>query len=755
MSRQSLLRAYGMAALAGLTLVTRVRAQCPDGTPPPCAAARPIARPVAANPPLDERSWIVVPFDNMARSTEVDWLRDASVNLLSLDLSRWSDIRVVDDKRVSDLVRTLPRASAAQLSLNDGLQLARRAGAGRLVMGEVLRIGSRTTVQARVINVKDGSRLRLVRDETAIADSLMTMFGRLAQKVLDVAPPEGANVGAIGTSRADAYQEYLAGYRAFRQFDLAEARPHLLQALKLDSTFALAHLTMALLIGWDNVQSPEKLSYARAAERFGGTLPPRERALISGLAAFYSGDYPRSCETYDRLVKADSTDVLALYGLGDCNYHDNAVVPVAGDSTRFRFRGDWNLSFRTFQRALQVDPGFHLAFQHLLDALSAELRVSSCPRGQACVAYGGPVRWTGDSLAIDLVAVTSSQYPMRIEQARRENVVGKNLVKALEIAQTWVANAPPEGRAHAALGHIYLGLGNLKAAGPELDRAGKLSGNEMGSVFADRIELAVKQWDAKAAHRYFDSILVVIPAGGRAGFEAQYGLLFGRFAGFDSLLAVALSRGGAPPAVAHYQRMFTRVLLGVPPADAADREAELFAELVKQPGCDATCRAENISLTLAMALRMPRKSWPALDPTLTRPSQVAALAVARGDTAMLRRAVRGLDSVSAVTVGIGSVEASLAPVVAAEALLMLGDSLGAYQRVSRALDSVAPVVPIRGGAVAQLAPLLAREMLLRADLAAGLGKREDAKLWYGRFLAFWSDPDPEFRPLIDRIRKAQ
>jgi hypothetical protein len=46
-------------------------------------------------------------------------------------------------------------------------------------------------------------------------------------------------------------------------------------------------------------------------------------------------------------------------------------------------------------------------------------------------------------------------------------------------------------------------------------------------------------------------------------------------------------------------------------------------------------------------------------------------------------------------------------------------------------------------------------MLLRADLAAGLGKRDEARLWYGRFLAFWSDPDPEFRPLIDRIRKAQ
>jgi hypothetical protein len=177
--------------------------------------------------------------------------------------------------------------------------------------------------------------------------------------------------------------------------------------------------------------------------------------------------------------------------------------------------------------------------------------------------------------------------------------------------------------------------------------------------------------------------------------------------------------------------------------------------MASQPGCDPGCRADPISLSLGLALRTPRTSWPALDSSLTRPSQLAALGAARGDTALLRRAIRGFDSMTVASIRYRSIEGSVAPAAAAEALLLLGDSLGAYQRVSRALDSLVPVVPMRGSAVAQLAPLLMREMLLRADLAAGLGKREDARLWYGRFLAFWSDPDPEFQPLIDRIRKAQ
>ncbi|MEP7002126.1 MAG: hypothetical protein ABI969_16675 [bacterium] len=81
------------------------------------------------NPPKDRRAWIVVPFGNVMKAPELDWLRDASVNLLSLDIGRWTDLRVVPDKRVGDLLRELPPARlAATLTLSDGLAIARRAG---------------------------------------------------------------------------------------------------------------------------------------------------------------------------------------------------------------------------------------------------------------------------------------------------------------------------------------------------------------------------------------------------------------------------------------------------------------------------------------------------------------------------------------------------------------------------------------------------------------------------------------------------
>src|SRR4051812_32841755 len=143
MSRRRHLSMHSAARVAFLVAALApavVHAQSPKGPPPPCRGTANIVRPAA--PALSDRTWIVVPFTNVTRAPDVEWLRDASVNLLSLDLGRWTDIGVVDDKRVSDLLRTLPSSRAAQpLSLGDGLSLARQAGAGRLVMGDFIKVG--------------------------------------------------------------------------------------------------------------------------------------------------------------------------------------------------------------------------------------------------------------------------------------------------------------------------------------------------------------------------------------------------------------------------------------------------------------------------------------------------------------------------------------------------------------------------------------------------------------------------------------
>ena len=239
-----------LAAMVAAGLPAWVHAQCPDGTPPPCRPVRVAARRPA--PALSEHTWIVVPFTNVTRAPDLDWLRDASVNLLTLDLERWTDVGVIDDKRVADLLRTLPSTRSAQaLSLGDGIAIAKLAGAGRLVMGDFIKAGRGTRLVANVFDVSSGARIRSVQQPVADSDSLLAAFGPLARAVLAVPAPDGARVGALGTTSADAYREYALGLTALHNFELAEAHRRFLAAIARDSSFALAHYKLSVVMHWE------------------------------------------------------------------------------------------------------------------------------------------------------------------------------------------------------------------------------------------------------------------------------------------------------------------------------------------------------------------------------------------------------------------------------------------------------------------------------------------------------------------------
>ena len=47
-----------------------------------------------------------------------------------------------------------------------------------------------------------------------------------------------------------------------------------------------------------------------------------------------------------------------------------------------------------------------------------------------------------------------------------------------------------------------------------------------------------------------------------------------------------------------------------------------------------------------------------------------------------------------------------------------------------------------------------RLMLLRADLAAARGLKDEARVWYRRFIDVWNTAVAELQPLVARARKS-
>jgi TolB-like protein/tetratricopeptide (TPR) repeat protein len=745
-------------------------AQCPDGSPPPCpqrvaSAAR------VANPPLDERTWIVMPFDNVSNSADIEWLRNASANLLYLDMSRWQDIRVVDDERVADLLREAPASPGKTLSLSSALAIAKKAGAGKLVMGDLIKSGNRTMMTAKIFDVRNGQRTNTVRDETSVQDSVIPLFGRLARRILRVDPPPGSSVGMVGTTSVRAYQAYSQGVQALNRLDLDGAKQHLRRALELDSTFALAHFKLTTAMGWFEGGDPRRLAHAEASWRFGNSLPPRERRLIEAQLWHIRGDLGKASELYAAGVKADSFDVEAWHGLGEATYHDNTVLRDAADTTRARFRTDWTLATRAFERVLALDPSYHVAYPHLVDMPRHAFRqgcVFDAER-RCTVNYGALVRFIGDSIATTPLAFRDSiAFRAQIEEFVRQGGLRRQLARADTMSLRWLSVASGETYALIDRGRVLSMLGRVQEASDVLSRAGAVGGPvERAMVMQLRIELALKAMNITEARRLFDSVRAV-PAAAQMTLAYNDGVLtsislgdwlgrqlgwtFGRFALSEPFLR---GFGAQPtPLILRYRRGFARLMAGIPDSIGPAQQA-LFDDNVSRLGTAVASRAA--AQVLAWGLNAPRSQWPAIDTSLKDLRLRPVVAAMRKDAAALRASARIFDSTSRAITSAYLPDTALS-LVAVEAYIAAGDSLAALQSLRFVLDSALTtrdlLFPITGSGTVFYAATLPRLMLQRADLAAALGRKDEARVWYGRLLELWSNADAELQPTIARVRRA-
>ncbi len=719
--------------------------QCPDGTPPPCRgrAAAPRREPL-----LDDRTWLILPFENTAGAADAEMLRQASVNLLYQELSRWSDVRVISDDRVADLLRDVPAAAQARWGLTTGLDVARRAGAGRLVLGDFLALGGSAQVAARVYEVRSGRLVRTVRDRLAGLqspaglDSLTSTFGRLARSAINVPVPPGTRSSSVGTNSLAAYAEYAAGMTLYRSGFADSALPRFQRALQLDSAFALPGMRLLEM----NVQDAPR--YLEVAARAADRLPPRERALLSAYRAVVNNDWDRVCEMGDTLLARDSADAEAWFIAGACQEDDLVVEGPGGP----RFARSLNRAFAYYRRALELDPGQPIVFTRLVANLDATgprtgctVRRAPCPLEDRRV---GTLVVQGDSLAtiVGPPGRAAARAPRRtrefLEQARwRWEHRRQFLVRFVE------AN-PRSWPAHASLARALLQLGDLTGAEREYDAAAyavHLPGDRR-LYYRDRIELALRQERPTLAAGYLDSML----ADTTTAQQPQYATVFGRFSRDQAVVAESL-RAEVYPARAAW----VPALAGILP-DRFDSIETRFARVALPR--TAVTNSGLLRLSTIVAFHA-RRTGPALDTSEAEHPLVRFQGFfARGDTARARTI---LDS---VTVSI----AALPPyafddaqwVIGAESWLELGDSARALvlmqdwaRRWPTFHHNVGTLLE-QGVGLTSSARLFPRGWLLLGDLSMAAGRREDARRAYRMVLGMWEGGEAPVQPMVTRVRAA-
>lgn len=332
---------FALLAVIGSPL----RAQCPDGSPPPCVAARAPAR--AAPRVVDPNRIAILPF----RVTTADsMLGEGLAELLATEFTGEGGPRAVD---MGTMLREWRRAGGglrAPLSQAEALRIARRVGAGLLAQGSIVGLGSRLNVTATVVAVPSGDPRGRIEPMSGPADSIEPIIRRLTSGLIAAA---GGQVQAGRRTRLSelpaAQRAYMEGLGRWRRGLVAEAAEAFERAVGEDSLFARAAFMRYLASNWFELGGPSPARWARRTWELRERLSAQDRVLLN---AYLGAGYPQPRQPAQSL--ADRREAVAQlpespeawYLLGDWLYHFGPSLDIRDALSRAR---------ESFERSLALD----------------------------------------------------------------------------------------------------------------------------------------------------------------------------------------------------------------------------------------------------------------------------------------------------------------------------------------------------------------------------------------------------------------
>jgi tetratricopeptide (TPR) repeat protein len=544
-----------MWALLFALLVRSAEAQCPDGTPPPCA--RGATQPAATSPPPTERdrarTFLVLPFRNLSRIAEYQWLVEASPTMLADALGQWTEVTVVPDERLYPALRRHGLQPGSVMDLVSLRRVAAETGGWTAVTGEVIVVGDRLQVSARAYDLVTQRLVTRTTFEGRATDDVRDAYEHIATALLRAAGLEqaSADLAAATTSSLDAYRAYLRGMAHLNRAEYRQARDAMVEAVRIDSTFAQAYAKLAevSLLAF-SVLDPDHpaYGYAERAAALSNRLPPRAASHVRALRSLLNADFTAARLELGGLVAQDSNDVDALEDLASLEFLDPLLVAAPAGERR---RGSLNAATRLSRRVLDLDPTRHGAYQGLVV-------IYSLAAGQPPGAVAGyrrelprPVRSSVRAwCSCDFELGSAGQAPGRgSDSALAPQFAGPDLMlvpllhDSLELvpvdslaaipaeslaasrarartaarawARRWLVAGPAEAEAHRMMGRVLELDGNYEAALRELDIADSLGVEaEAEAVAARRMILLGKLGRLDDARRIADSLFQASYFGG-------------------------------------------------------------------------------------------------------------------------------------------------------------------------------------------------------------------------------------------------
>ena len=270
------------------------------------------------------------------RRDDAAWLSKGVSSMLVTGLAQMRGLDIVSGQRLREVSEQVGFDNLDALDRKRAADVAKRAGAGAIVVGSIFNNGSEVRIDAQLEDLSSG---RVLAAESVRGTDLFALVDQLAAKIRDGiglgTEATVRHVAEISSASPEAYRLYSNGVDAFNNARWADAANLLEQAVAIDPEFAQAYLNLALVHQWlGNSESAE--TYLRKSAGHVERLTEREQLLIQAELARLEGRSAEAARLLDQLVERfpalDSSYPLAmqLYGVFDSPLQDPAkMVSIA------------------------------------------------------------------------------------------------------------------------------------------------------------------------------------------------------------------------------------------------------------------------------------------------------------------------------------------------------------------------------------------------------------------------------------------
>ncbi len=298
-----------------------------------------------------ENSLAIMYFDNLVDVEDEERLGEIVTNLLITDLSESEYVNVVSSQRLYDILKLLGREGEKKIDREVATQVATKAGARWMLLGNILRVEPQTVITTQLVDVETGQVKASQRIDGEPKEDVFSLVDKLTIEIKnDLSLPTEAqqepdrSIADVTTHSPEAYRCYLEGLDYAKKFQGRKAEECHQKALKHDSTFAMAYFRLSNLY-----QGSEHRRMLAKAVEYSDGASLREKHYIMAAQAWASQGWAKYVEELHKLVERYPEEKEALLKLG--NYYVDSRL--------------FDQGVHYLNKAIEIDSLYKLAYNSL------------------------------------------------------------------------------------------------------------------------------------------------------------------------------------------------------------------------------------------------------------------------------------------------------------------------------------------------------------------------------------------------------